>query len=405
MTETGSPRGLLQEPRLSRGARGLGSAVLREILELASRPGVLSFAVGLPATDLFPREALAAAASRVLLTDPATLQYSLPLRDLKEQIVGLMALRGVRCRAEQIFLTSGAQQAMDLLAHLLLDPGGQVVLEEAIYDGIRIVVQRFEPQILTVPSSGASGLDVDALAALLEGGARPALAYLIPESHNPLGVSLPLASRQRLAELAREYQIPLIEDDTYGFLGDGPALPALRAFDEDWIFYIGTFSKIIAPALRVGWIVAPESLMPRLSTLRHAADVDTASVGHRTVEAFLLAGELPGHVERLRQEYRLRREAMLSALEAHMPPGVQWNRPSGGLYLWVELPRSLDATALLWSAVETEKVAFAPGEAFGAVDAAGIRHCLRLSFGNFPPERIDEGIQRLGRAIARSLSA
>ena len=390
-----------EELQLARGARSMGSSGLREVMELASRPGVLSFAVGLPAAELFPREALAEAAAHVLRTDLAALQYTLPLQRLKEEVVGIMALRGVRCRPEQVFLTSGAQQAMDLLAHLLLDPGGQVALEETTYDGIRIAVRRFEPQILGVPANGRTGIDVDAFAALLAGGARPAFLYLMPESHNPLGVSLSVEARQRLAELARTHRVPILEDDTYGLLGTGPIPPALRAFEEEWIFYIGSFSKILAPALRAGWMVVPETLIPRLSMLKHASDVDTPSVSHRIVEAFLAAGRLPEHLDRLRSEYRRRREATLSALEAEMPPGVQWSRPSGGLYVWVELPRPMDATALLRAAAEAEQVAFAPGEVFAATEASDVRHCLRLSFGSCSPERIEEGIRRLGRVIAR----
>lgn len=391
--------------RLARGALAMGSSGLREVMELASRTGVLSFAVGLPAADLFPRDELAEAASHVLLTEPAALQYALPLHRLKEEIVEIMSWRGVRCRPEQVFLTSGAQQAMDLFSHLLLEPGGQVALEDTTYDGIRMAVRRFEPKILTVPANSATGINVDSFAALLAGGARPAFLYLMPESHNPLGVSVPPEARGQLAKLARKHRVPILEDDTYGFLGDVPAPPALRSLDEDWIFYIGSFAKILAPALRVGWAVVPEALIPRLSMLKHASDVDTASVAHRTIEAFLATGRLPAHIERLRQEYRRRRNTMLASLEAEMPPGVRWTRPSGGLYVWVELPRSLDATALLRTAAETEQVAFAPGEAFAASMASDIRHCLRLSFGNCPPERIEEGIRRLGRVIARSLGA
>jgi 2-aminoadipate transaminase len=391
-----------REPQLSRAARSMGSSGLREVMEIASRPGVLSLSVGLPATDLFPREALAEATAHVLRTEPAALQYTLPLRALKDEIVRLMALRGVRCRPEQIFLTSGAQQGMDLLAHLLLDPGGQVILEEAIYDGIRIAVKRFEPRILPVPTSGATGIDVDAVAALLAGGARPAFLYLIPESHNPLGGSIPLESRLRLAELARAYGVPLLEDDTYGLLGEeGRTLPALRSYEDEWVYYIGSFAKILAPALRVGWMVVPETLIPQLSMLKHAADVDTASVGHRAVAAFLAAGRLPEHLETLRREYRRRRDVLLAALAEHMPPGIRWNQPEAGFYLWVELPRGLDATALLRIAAETEQVAFAPGEIFAATDTSNVRHCLRLSVGNCSPEQIDEGVRRLGRALAR----
>ncbi len=242
---------------------------------------------------------------------------------------------------------------------------------------------------------------MDSVEATLEGGACPAFLYLIPEGHNPLGVSLPLASRRRLVELARRHRVPLIEDDTYGLLAGGAPLPALRSLDEEWVYYVGSFSKILAPALRVGWAVVPESLIPRLSMLKHASDVDTSTLSHRAVAAFLASGGLPGHLQSLRQEYRRRRDAMLASLEAHMPPAARWNRPSGGLYIWVELPPAVDATALLRIAVEEEQVAFAPGEAFAAGDATGIRHCLRLSFGSSSPERIDEGIRRLGRAVSR----
>lgn len=403
------PPALLRTPRLSRAARGMGGSFLREVMELAARPGVLSFAVGHPAADLFPREALAEATARVLSAGAAALQYCLPLQELKEQIVGIMALRGVRCRPDQVFLTGGAQQAMDLLTHLLLDPGGQVLLEETIYDGIRIAVRRFEPRIITVPTDATAGIDVDAVEAVLDGSkggaARPAFLYLIPESHNPLGVSLPLASRRRLVELARRYRLPLIEDDTYGLLGGGEPLPALRSLDEEWVYHVGSFSKLLAPALRVGWAVVPEPLIPRLSMLKQAADIDTASLSHRAVAAFLASGALPGHLLRLRREYGSRRSAMLASLAAHMPPGARWNHPPGGLYIWVELPRSIDATALLRIAVETEEVAFTPGEAFASCDAAGIRHCLRLSYGSSTPEQIDEGIRRLGRAASRFILA
>jgi 2-aminoadipate transaminase len=391
------------ELRMARASQGLGLSGLREVMELASRPGVLSFSVGLPAADLFPREALAEAAARAMLEDPAALQYTLPLRGLKERIVEIMALRGVRCRPEQVFLTTGAQQAIDLLAHLLLDPGGQVMMEDTIYDGIRLVVRRFEPRLLTVPTDAETGIDVDAVAAALAGGARPAFLYLIPEGHNPLGTSLPAESRHRLVELAREHRVPLIEDDAYGFLNAGAsAPPALRALDEDWIFYVGSFSKILAPALRAGWAVVPDALVPRLSMLKHAADIDAPSLGHRAVAAYLASGRLPEHLQTLRTEYRARRETILAALEAHMPPAVRWNRPTGGFYVWVELPPSLDATAVLRAAVESERVAFTPGVAFAATGDGDthLRHCLRLSFGNCSVEQIEDGIRRLGRVVS-----
>lgn len=403
-TDVEARRTVVREPKLSHAARRLGRSGLREVMDLASRPGVLSFAVGLPAAEMFPREALAEATAQAVLTDPAALQYALPPLQLKKQIVEIMAWRGVRCRPEQVFLTAGAQQALDLFAHLLLNPYGDVMMEETIYDGIRMAVRRFEPRILTVPTNPASGIDVDAVAARLVEGTRPAFLYLIPESHNPLGVSLSMDKRRSLVRLARSYGIPLIEDDAYGLLGHAePTLPALRALDKDWVFYVGSFSKILAPGLRAGWTVVPEALIPKLSMLKHASDIDTPSLGHRAVAGFLATGKLGSHLESLRQEYRRRLDAMTVALQAFMPSGVRWNRPDGGLYLWLELPQSLDATALLRIAVENEQVAFTPGECFNATTAAGSRSCLRLSFGSCLPETIEEGIRRLGRAIGSLL--
>lgn len=377
----------------------MGSMTLLEIMALSSRPGVLSLAIGLPASELFPREALAGQAAHVLRTDASSLQYGLPYQPLKTQIVQLMSLRGVRCTEEQIFLTSGAQQGMDLLSRLLLPPGGQVLFERAIYDGIRLATRGQRPEILTVAADLDSGMDVDGVEALLAGGARPAFLYAITDGHNPLGVSLSIEKRQRLAGLARRYQMPILEDDAYGFLyyGEEPA-PPMRALEAEWVFYLGSFSKILAPALRAGWVVVPPQLAARLSPLKHGVDLDTPSLGHRVISAYLDSGLLPAHLAMLREEYRRRRDAMLAALREHFPAEVVWNHPTSGMFVWAELPPGLDAAELLRAAVETESVAFSPGVVFCAGDPAGDRS-MRLNFTSLPPERIEEGIRRLGRAI------
>lgn len=377
---------------------------LREILELSSRPGVLSFAIGLPAAELFPREALVEQAAGVLRADASSLQYGLPYRPLKTQIVQLMALRGVRCTEEQIFLTSGAQQGMDLLSRLLLPAGGKVLLERTIYDGIRLATRLHHPEILTVAADLSTGMDVDEVEALLAAGVRPAFLYAITDGHNPLGVSLSLEKRHRLAALARRYRMPILEDDAYGFLyyGEAPA-PPLRAFEEDQVFYIGSFSKILAPALRAGWVVVPPPLAARLSPLKHGIDLDTPSFGHRVIAAYLESGLLPAHLALLREEYRRRRDTMLAALRDHFPPGIAWNHPMSGMFIWAELPPGYDAAELLRTAVETERVSFSPGVVFCDGDPAGDR-CMRLSFTNLSPEQIEEGIRRLGRAVRRALS-
>lgn len=391
-------------PGIERGlaawARTSAPSALREILPLLSRPGLLSFALGMPAVELLPREAYLQATRRVLEEDSLALQYGVPCEPLKRHIVRLMAERGVQCGEEQVFLTTGAQQGMSLLARLLLDEGGKVAVESAVYDGIHGAVKQFRPEVMTVPSD-AGGISVDALEALLEAGERPAFVYLIPEGHNPLGVTLGMERRLRLVELARRYEVPLVEDDAYGFLRyDGDPLPALRALDAEWVLYVGSFSKIIAPGLRVGWIVVPERLVPVLSILKHGSDLDVTSVAQRCLAAFLDTGALPPHLARVRAEYRSRRDAMLSAMERHFPRSVRWTVPEGGMFVWVSLPAGSDAVELLGRAVAHEQVAFVPGAAFSPADPRRAAHCLRLCFASTPEERIEEGISRLGRLLA-----
>lgn len=375
---------------------------LREIMDLASRPGVLSFAIGLPAAELFPCEAFAQETTRVLTADASCLQYGLPYRPLKTQIVELMAMRGVRCTEDQVFLTSGAQQGIDLLNRLLVEPGEPVLIEWAVYDGIQLAARQRNPEILTVGTDPATGVEVDEVEALLARGVRPAYLYVIPEGHNPQGVSMSVEARQRLAGLARQYQMPILEDDAYGFLyyGETPA-PPLRSLEEEWVFSLGTFSKILAPSLRAGWLVVPARLTGRLSMLKHAADLDTPSFSHRIVSAYLEAGHLPAHLAGLRTEYRRRRDAMLAALEAYFPPEVRWSHPASGMFVWAELPPGMDTAELLRAAVETENVAFSPGVVFcaGERDRDRGSRCMRLAFACHPPERIEEGIRRLGRVI------
>jgi len=386
--------------RFARGAAAVGQSQLREILGRAAQPGVISFAVGQPATELFPAADLAAANASLLPAHPECLRYGLPAAPLKDQVVALMAGRGVACRREQVFLTSGAQQAMDLLTRLLLDPGGQVLIEETVYDGLQMAVKGLAPQILTVRTDLDTGLDVDAVEALLVRGARPAFVYAIPSGHNPLGVSLPLAKRRRLAELARRYRVPILEDDAYGFLSyDEDPAPPLRALEDRWVFYLGSFSKTLAPALRAGWTVVPEELIPRLSALKHATDLDTPSYSHWTIARYLESGKFPAHLARVRGEYRRRRDAMLQALARQFPREARWNRPASGMFIWVELPAGVDATMLLTAAIDRERVAFSPGDAFAAGGSRHARHCLRLGFTHLPPEQIAEGIARLARAV------
>lgn len=375
-------------------------STLREVHALITRPGLLSFALGMPAAELFPAAAYGRAAREVLDRDPEALQYALPVSRLRAQVVELMARRGVACTEAEVIVTTGAQQAMSLLGQLLVTPGGTVVTEELTYDGMLGSLRPLQPRVLTVPSDPRTGMDVDALEALLAAGERPALVYAMPEGHNPLGSSMPAPARRRLAEVARKHGVPMIEDDAYGLLAyEGDAPPALRSYDPDWVLYVGSFSKIMAPALRTGWIVAPPAVVQRLSILKQGSDLDVASFAQRALSALLDREPFAEHLATLRREYAARRDAMLAALDAHFPAGARWSRPRAGLFVWVEMPAGVDTTELLRRAVEEAKVAFVPGRAFCA--AGGVRggNALRLNFSRITPDEIHEGIRRLGQVL------
>jgi 2-aminoadipate transaminase len=277
------------------------------------------------------------------------------------------------------------------------------MVEELTYTGFQQVIELYQPEILTVPTNIETGMEVDAVQRLLEKGARPAFIYTITDGHNPLAVSMSKVKRTRLVELARQYRVPIIEDDPYGFLYyQEMPIPPLRAFDDQWVLYISSFSKILAPALRVGWVVAPESLITDLSNLKEASDINTCTLNQRAVSSYIDAGHLKTHLSMLRREYRVRRDAMLRALDRHFPNISQWHKPIGGVYIWVELPKEVDTCEILKVALETERIAFIPGQAFCINDSCQASHCMRLNFSNSSADSIGEGIARLARVLLGS---
>lgn len=391
---------LTEEITLANWTGDIKRSELQEMLYAASKPGIISFALGLPAPELFPREAISRSAASVLMNDMRSLQYGPPSQLLKRQIVELMAQRGVKCLEDQIFLTSGAQQGMSLLARLLLDTGGQALVEEVIYTGFQQVIEPYQPNLLTVRTNLETGMDVSAVESILERGVRPAFIYAISDGHNPLSVTLSLQKRMRLVELSRKYCIPIMEDDAYGFLYyDDACIPPLRAFEDQWVYYIGSFSKTLGPGLRCGWIVVPDSLIPKLSIVKEANDIDTTSFAQRTIAAFLETVDFNSHLVRQRREYKTRRDAMLSSLRDYFPPEARWRTPNSGVFIWVELPTEVNAAALLKVAIENEQVAFIPGQAFCVNRNSRVSNCMRLNFSNSSPKFIEIGIKRLARAI------
>jgi 2-aminoadipate transaminase len=391
------------KPTVARWREAMSQSVLREVLALADREGVLSFAIGLPAGEFFPAAELGAAATRLLHADRRALQYGVPSFPLKQQIVELMALRGVSCRPEEIFLTTGAQQGMDLLSRLLVERGSPVILERVVYDGMQMAVKKLAPEILTVPTDPATGIDVDAVEEILEAGADHAFLYLITDGHNPLGVSVSREKRVQLADLARRHHLPIIEDDAYGFLFFEETAPPVRALDAEWILYLGSFSKILAPALRAGWVVVPEPLTAILSALKHSVDLDTPSFTHHVISEYLRSGALSEHLAVVRCEYRRRRDVLCAALSRQLADIARWSQPAGGMFLWLELPSSIDTAAGIATAIERFQVAFSPGRAFSVTGDDHARSCIRLAFANLAPDEIEEGVDRLARYVRWAL--
>jgi 2-aminoadipate transaminase len=401
--------------RFAQRTQTLTSSTIRELLKLTQRPELISFAGGMPAPELFPLGRFQEVCQR-LLADPkagqAALQYSTtegypPLRDL----IARHTLRyGLMAKPENILITAGSQQALDLIARLLINPGDRILVEAPTYLGALQAFNVLGAEYISVPMD-EQGLQTSQLEEALRSG--PKFMYILPNFQNPSGVTLALERRQALVTLADKYGIPIVEDDPYGQLRyEGEHLPPLLLLDRETqgvrrdngyqlgnIIYLSTFSKTLAPGLRLGWIVAPPEVITRLVQLKQGADLHTSTFTQMVAYEVARAGFLDEHVQRLREVYRERRNVMLEALADHLPPttGVTWTRPAGGLFLWMELPEGMDSRELLKAALEKD-VAFVPGDAFFAERGAGGRHC-RLNFSNARPEMIREGIRRLALAI------
>lgn len=386
---------------LSQTTAPLKRSVMRDLLALAVDPQIISFAGGLPASELLPIQEYAACLQTALQKHGArALQYSPQYPPLREWIANHMQQRGVTCNPDQIFITNGAQQGLTILSQLFLDPAQPAVTEEIVFTGVSQITQGRGAQMLTVPTDLSAGLDVSALENAFVRG--PRLAVVIPNFHNPLGVSLPRGSREQIAQLAARCRVPVIEDDPYATLRfEGEALPPVKAFDEDgWVFHLGSFSKMLAPGVRLGWIVAPAELLPRVTVIREALDLETPALTQRAVAEYLLSGHLETHLEALRRANRERCTALLNALQAHLGSLAQWTQPTGGLFVWLVLPPEVDAWEMFPKAVEN-KVAYIPGTAFAI--HGGHRNTLRLNFSNVSPARIHEGVARLAEVIKQTL--
>jgi 2-aminoadipate transaminase len=391
---------------LSARLRDVRGSAIRDLLTLTARPDVLSLAGGLPAAGALPRERIAAAAERALRA-PASVQYgeTAGLAGLREVVAAHEAQRLDRpVAAGDVVVTSGSQQALDLLARAVVDPGDPVVVEDPVYVGALQVFQAAGADLHGVPLD-ADGMDLDALERLLRGGLRPRLVHTVSSFHNPRGVTLAAERRARLAHLADRYGLLVVEDDPYGLLGFEGAPPrAMRADEADAVIYLGSFSKTFAPGLRVGWVLAPHGVRDKLVMASEANQLCPSSFTQMTVAAYLGTHPWREQVKAYREVYRERRDAMLAALTDLMPEGTTWTVPAGGFYVWATLPEGLDAGAMLPRAIG-ERVAYVPGAAFYAHDSAdpAARRSLRLSYCYPTPEQIREGVRRLAGVVEAEL--
>lgn len=387
---------------LSAEASHLKRSVMRDLLALATAPGIISFAGGLPASEFLPLEAYHHCLNTVLEREGSrAMQYSPQYAPLREWIAGYMHSRGVNCTPDEVFITNGAQQGLTILSRLLLDPGQPAVIEAATFTGIQQVTAGRGAPIRAVPANLDTGIDVDTLEDTFAQDPRPRLAVIIPDFHNPLGVSLSAEKRARIAKLAAHYGVPIIEDDPYSALRfSGESLPPIKAYDEaGFVFYVGSFSKMLAPSVRLGWIVAPTDLIPRITALRESIDLESSILTQEAVYEFLSQGFLEPHLQRFTAANRERCETLLSALEDHLGDIATWTKPQGGLFVWVTLPEPVDTWDMFNAAVERE-VVYIPGAAFDV--NGGSRNTMRLNFSNTRPEMIREGIARLSEVIKES---
>jgi len=384
------------------------SSAMRDLMAVTARPDVISLAGGLPDTSTFPAATFAAQMTRIAQESAAkALQYG-PTEGFRETvdcIVEVMGAEGMLPDPEDVIVTTGGQQAIDLLCKALLDPGDAVICEAPTYPGAIPVFCSYEAETIQIECD-ADGMRIEELEAALERldseGRRPKMIYSVPSFQNPAGVTMSLERRQRLVELARSRELLVVEDNPYGLLrfGGDPLPPLYQLDGGDFVVYIGTFSKILSPGIRLGWAVTPPPVMEKVVLGKQASDLCTSTLTQYFVREYFAEGRWREYIESLVGIYRDRRDAMLEALRTHFPPQASWTEPEGGLFIWATLPPYIDTSDLLAKALR-EDVAFVPGQA-AYVDGRG-RNSMRLNFSAGNETEIREGIRRIGKVIAEQV--
>ncbi|MGY1855040.1 aminotransferase-like domain-containing protein [Modestobacter sp. SYSU DS0290] len=388
-------------PPLAQRLTGVASSPVRELLALLDRPGVISFAGGLPAPELFDLDGVRAAYDSVLWGPYArrALQYA-PTegdRQLRARVAARLTARGMLSSVDDLLVTSGSQQGLSLVAAALLDPGAVVLVEDPTYLAALQCFQLAGARVVPV-AADEHGIDPGALAETIR-RERPALVYLVPTFANPTGRTMPERRRAEVVELTARHGVWLVEDDPYGELryrGEDVAPLAAQPGADEHVVHLGSFSKIAAPGLRLGWLRAPARLLPALTVAKQAADLHTSTVDQAAAAAWFAAADVETHLQTLRRAYRQRRDAMVAALPVTVPDGSTWSEPDGGMFVWVRLPGGVDTAELLPQALAAD-VAFVPGASFYA--GTPDRSTLRLSFTTHTPDRIAEGMTRLATVL------
>ncbi|MDO9379820.1 MAG: PLP-dependent aminotransferase family protein [Nocardioidaceae bacterium] len=389
--------------RYAARTQGMTASEIRALFSVASRPEVVSLAGGMPNITGLPLDVVSQSLTELVAQrGTVAMQYASAQGDpvLREQITEVMRLEGINAHPDDVCVTVGSQQAVDLVTRIFCDPGDVVLCEAPSYVGALGVFRAYQCDVVHVAMDD-DGLVPEALrqaiAAVQASGRRIKFLYTIPNFHNPAGVSLAAARRAEILDICAEADLLVLEDNPYGLLGfEGEPYRALRADESERVVYLGSFSKTFAPGFRVGWVLAPHAVREKLVLAQESATLCPPTFSQLAVSSYLADHDWKGQVKQFREMYRERRDAMLAALQDQMPPGTTWTRPAGGFYVWVTLPEGIDAKAMLPRAV-TARVAYVPGTAFYA-DGFG-SSCMRLSYCYPTPERITEGVRRLGGVI------
>lgn len=399
------------DERFAQRTQAMKASAIRELLKLSSKPGYISFGGGFPAPEVFPVEAFRQACNNVLQANgQIALQYGVTegVLELREMIAERSNRYGMNVSPENVLVTCGSQQALDLIGKIFINRGDRILVESPTYLGALQAWNAYGAEYISVPSD-ENGMVTEHLETALQ--QKPKFMYVLPNFQNPTGVTISLERRKRIVELANQYGVFIVEDDPYGQLRfEGEHLPAVEVLDcqkrnspgvyEGNVLYLGTFSKIMAPGLRLAWIIAPREVIHKMALAKQGTDLHTSTFNQYVACEVGKGDFLDQHIKKICQVYRERRDVMLDALQEHFPQGIQWTHPQGGLFLWVTLPLGMNARNVLEESVK-EKVVIIPGDSF--FSNGGGENTMRLNFSNASPEMINEGIYRLGCVLHKMM--